>query len=123
MTRGNGRQVIFPIEGDYHRMTDGFAKTVIRTSWQVLAYVWLPNHIHLFVRTPKPSLSRGMQYSLCEYVSHRHTTATLRELATVFGLSHLDSGRNLIRRAEIAISASKIQRQDLERIEELLQNQ
>ena len=53
----------------------------------------------------------------------RRTTATLRELAIVFGLTHPDSVSNLIRRAEIAISASKLQRQALARIEELLQKQ
>lgn len=309
MARGNARQSIFHNDGDYQRMTDGLANTVSRTGWQVLAYVWMPNHIHLFVRTPKPNLSRGMQYllsgyanwyakrhqrtghlfqgrfkaelvedesyfwtlsryvhlnpvrvkrplvdhpsgwawssysgycrksarvewvdyesvlsawqgemggknseldyrrfvesgvetppanplesalggwllgsetflqrikklltkphhvdetpkarrltsldanqviatvaayykaspssyqskrstaagrDLAAYLAHRRTTATLRELATAFGLSHPDSVSNLIRRAEIAISASKSQRQDIERIEELLAKQ
>jgi REP element-mobilizing transposase RayT len=69
MARGNGRQAIFHIEDDYQRMTDGLAKTVSRTDWQVLAYVWMPNHIHLLVRTPKPNLSRGMQYLLSGYAN------------------------------------------------------
>ena len=69
MARGNGRQAIFHIDGDDHRMTDGLAKTVSRTGWQVLAYVWMPNHIHLFLQTPKPNLSRGMQYLLCGYAN------------------------------------------------------
>ena len=64
MARGNGRQAISHIDDDYQQMTDGLAKTVSRTGWQVLAYVWIPNHIHHFVRTPKPNLSRGMQYLL-----------------------------------------------------------
>jgi len=55
------------------------------------------------------------------YLAHRRTTATLRELAAAFGLSHPDSVSNLIRRAQIAISASKSHKQDLRRIEELLQ--
>ena len=42
---------------------------VSRTDWQVLAYVWMPIHIHLFVRTPKPNLSRGMQYLLSGYAN------------------------------------------------------
>jgi REP element-mobilizing transposase RayT len=69
MARGNGRQAIFHIDDDYQRMTDGLAKTVSRTDWQVLAYVWMPNHIHLLVRTPKPNLSRGMQYLLSGYAN------------------------------------------------------
>ena len=62
-------QAIFHSDGDYQRMIDGLAKTVSRTSWQVLAYVLMPNHIHLFVRTPKPNLSRGMQYLLSGYAN------------------------------------------------------
>ena len=50
MARGNGRQRIFHADADYQRMTDGLAKTVARTGWQVFAFVWMPNHIHLFVR-------------------------------------------------------------------------
>jgi len=33
-------------------------------------------------------------------LAHRHTTATLRDLAAPFGLNHPDSVNNLIRRAE-----------------------
>ena len=69
MARGNGRQTIFHIDGDYQRMTDGLAMTVSRTGWQVLAFVWMPNHIHLFIKTPKPNLSRGMQYLLSGYAN------------------------------------------------------
>jgi len=35
----------------------------------VFAYVWMPNHIHLFLRTPKPNLSKGMQYLLSGYTN------------------------------------------------------
>ena len=69
MARGNGRQAIFHIDGDYQRMTDVLAKTVARTGWEVLAYVWMPNHIHLFIKTPKLNLSRGMQYLLSGYAN------------------------------------------------------
>ena len=69
MARGNGRQAIFHVDDDYQRMTDGLAKTVARTGWEVFAYVWMPRHIHLFVRTPKPNLSRGMQYLLSGYAN------------------------------------------------------
>ncbi len=69
MARGNGRQRIFHADADYQRMTDGLAKTIARTGWQVFAFVWMPNHIHLFVRTPKPNLSVGMQYLLSGYAN------------------------------------------------------
>ncbi len=69
MARGNGRQAIFHTDSDYQRMTDGLAKTVDRTGWQVFAFVWMPNHVHLFLRTPKPNLSVGMQYLLSGYAN------------------------------------------------------
>jgi hypothetical protein len=37
MARGNGRQKIFHADADYQRMTDGLAKTIDRTGWQVFA--------------------------------------------------------------------------------------
>jgi putative transposase len=67
--------------------------------------------------------STAVGRDLAAYLAHRRTTATLRELASAFGLTHPDSVSNLIRRAEIAISASKLQRQALARIEKLLQKQ
>ena len=69
MARGNGRQQLFHGDDDYRRMTDGLEKTVARTGWEIFAYVWMPNHIHLFFRTPKPNLSKGMQYLLSGYAN------------------------------------------------------
>jgi putative transposase len=69
MARGNGRQRLFHEDDDFLRMTDGLQKTVVRTGWEVFAYVWMPNHIHLFFRTPRPNLSKGMQYLLSGYAN------------------------------------------------------
>jgi REP element-mobilizing transposase RayT len=69
MARGNGRQRLFHEDRDYQRMTEGLEKTVERTGWEVLAFVWMPNHIHLFFRTPEPNLSKGMQYLLSGYAN------------------------------------------------------
>ena len=78
MARGNARQALFHGEDDYQRMLSGLEKTVRRTGWEVYAYVWMPNHIHLLFRTPKPNLSKGMQYLLSGYANwyakrHRRT--------------------------------------------------
>ena len=62
MCRGNARQQIFHDETDYQRLVDGLAVTVGRYGWELFSYVLMPNHFHLFFRTPQPSLSRGMQY-------------------------------------------------------------
>ncbi len=37
--------------------------------WEVFSFVWMPNHIHLFFRTPQPNLSKGMQYLLSGYAN------------------------------------------------------
>ncbi len=69
MARGNGKQLLFHEDRDYQRMNDGLSQSVARTGWDILAYVWMPNHIHLFVRTPQPNLSKGMQYLLSGYAN------------------------------------------------------
>jgi REP element-mobilizing transposase RayT len=69
MARGNARQALFHGDDDYQRMLSGLEKTVQRTGWEVHAYVWMPNHIHLLFRTPMPNLSKGMQYLLSGYAN------------------------------------------------------
>jgi hypothetical protein len=61
MCRGNGRQQIFHDDGDYQRLLDGLARTVNRYDWEMFSFVMMPNHFHVFLRTPQPNLSRGMQ--------------------------------------------------------------
>ncbi len=73
--RGNARQAIFEDDQDRGRMCDGLSQTVDRCGWEVFAYVLMPNHLHLFLRTPRPNLSCGMQYLLSGYAnwfSKRH---------------------------------------------------
>ena len=75
MARGNARQRIFLADDDYRKLSDGLAQTVERFGWLVMAYCWMPNHLHLFLRTPRPNLSRGMQRFLSGYAnwfSRRH---------------------------------------------------
>ncbi len=62
MSRGNAREGIFDDERDDARLRDGLAQTVTRYGWELLKFVFMPNHVHLFLRTPQPNLSRGMQY-------------------------------------------------------------
>ncbi len=37
--------------------------------WLVMSYVWMPNHIHLLLKTPQPNLSAGMQYLVSGYAN------------------------------------------------------
>ena len=62
MSRGNRRRSVFEDERDYQRLLQGPEQTVGRFGWDLLSFVLMPNHFHLFLRTPQPNLSRGMQY-------------------------------------------------------------
>jgi REP element-mobilizing transposase RayT len=67
VTRGDGRRSLFHDQGHYKRFTDGLVAQVDRCGWQIIAYCWMPNHIHTLLRTPQPSLARGMQHWLRGY--------------------------------------------------------
>ncbi len=69
MARGNARQVIFSDDADRQRLVDALEQTVVRCGWELFGFVWMPNHIHLFLRTPRPNLSHGMQRFLSGYAN------------------------------------------------------
>jgi hypothetical protein len=56
------------------------------------------------------------------WLARRRTSATLRELAPAFGLSHPDSVSNLIRRVDRALTNSCQVRHDIEPIERSLES-
>lgn len=69
MARGNARQRTFRDERDYQHLWEGLARTVDRFGFEIFSVVCMPNHLHLFFRTPEPNLSRGMQYLLSGYAN------------------------------------------------------
>ena len=69
MCRGNARQRIFHDDADHQRFIDGLTQTVGRFGWDFFSFVLMPNHVHLFFRTPQPNLSRGMQYLASGYAN------------------------------------------------------
>jgi REP element-mobilizing transposase RayT len=71
--RGNARQRIFRDDRDYGRFLKGLETTVDKFSFEIFSIVCMPNHIHLFFRTPEPNLSRGMQYLLSGYANWFNT--------------------------------------------------
>ena len=173
MSRGNARQKIFRDERDYGRFLEGLETTVDKFGFEIFSFVCMPNHIHLFFRTPKPNLSRGMQFKrliespkyqdevptsrrltgvplervlsrtaehygvevasfACKHIkdtgrdvaawlARRLTVATLRELMAPFGLTHPDSVRSLINRAEAAMENSPQVRQAVKQLRKSLQ--
>ena len=56
LSSGSGEQAISHIEGGCRWVVDGLEETVGRTRWEVLASVWMPNHIRFCLRTLNPSL-------------------------------------------------------------------
>lgn len=60
--RGNDQRQIFHDDIDRTRFLGFLAIAVRRFRWSVTAYVLMSNHFHLVVRTPEPTLSRGMHW-------------------------------------------------------------
>jgi REP element-mobilizing transposase RayT len=69
VARGDGRRKLFHDAGHCARFTQGLIDEVVRSSWSVIAYCWMPNHIHALIRTPHPNLCRGMQHWLSGYAN------------------------------------------------------
>ncbi|TWU48929.1 chromosomal replication initiation protein [Rubripirellula tenax] len=69
VTRGEGRRKLFHDQSHFERFTQGLVDEVDRSGWLVVAYCWMPNHIHALIRTPQPNLARGMQHWLSGYAN------------------------------------------------------
>ncbi len=69
MSRGNLRRSVFQDERDYQRLLQGLEQTVGRFGWDLLSFVLMSNHFHLFLRAPQPNLSQGMQYLVSGYAN------------------------------------------------------
>ena len=52
MSRGNVRQKIFRDKHDYGQFLKGLKATVEKFGFEIFSFVLMPNHIHLFFRTP-----------------------------------------------------------------------
>ena len=77
MARGNGRQDIVQDDADRGRLVAYLERAVKRSGWSLYAFVFLTNHLHLVLQTPRPNLAKGMQLFLSSYANgwarrHRH---------------------------------------------------
>lgn len=75
MSRGNERRAIVRDDRDREKRLDWLRRTVETYNWRLHAFVLMRNHDHLFVETPEPNLSAGMQYlngSYTSYFNRRH---------------------------------------------------
>jgi putative transposase len=78
MSRGNNRRAIVRDDADRQRRLEWLARTVETYRWRLHAFCLMGNHEHLFVETPEPNLSAGMQYlngSYTGYFNVRHRQA------------------------------------------------
>src|SRR6266540_6014402 len=67
MSRGDRREPIFQDEADRQRFVETLGEGCERSGWQVHAYCLMPNHFHLVVETPQPTLVAGMKWFLGTY--------------------------------------------------------
>jgi putative transposase len=58
--RGIARDSIFADDRDRRAFLRVLERTISRFDWRCLSYCLMPNHFHLLLRTPRPTLSRGM---------------------------------------------------------------
>jgi REP element-mobilizing transposase RayT len=61
MARGNRKAIIFADDADCIEFLAMLDRIGRRMGWRVWAFCLMPNHYHLLVETPKPTLSRGMR--------------------------------------------------------------
>ena len=66
--------MIFVATEDYRVFLATLASVIPRYEWQMLTYCLMPNHVHLLVRTPEPTLSKGMR-TLTGIYARRFNTA------------------------------------------------
>jgi putative transposase len=75
MSRGNAGQDIVLDDADREKRLEWLRRTVATYGWRLHAFVLMDNHDHLFLETPEPNLSAGMQYlngSYTSYFNRRH---------------------------------------------------
>ena len=56
MARGNGRQDIVQDDADRGRLVACLERAVRRSGWSLYAFVFLTNHLHMVLKTPRPNL-------------------------------------------------------------------
>lgn len=76
LSRGNEKREIAADDVDRRRMLDTIGEAAERFDLDIFAYVLMPNHYHLLLRTQKANLSRAMQWFGTTYTqryNRRHT--------------------------------------------------
>jgi putative transposase len=74
-SRGNRRQHVFTDDRDRRRFLALLDHVANRLDWAGHAYCLMPNHFHLVMETPSPTLSAGLQWlngSYAQWFNWRH---------------------------------------------------
>ena len=69
MARGNARQDIVDDDADRRRLLAALEQSVRRSGWVLYAFVFMTNHLHLVLKTPRANLATGMQLFLSSYAT------------------------------------------------------
>jgi len=85
MSRGNDRRAIVREDADRQRRIDWLRRTVETYGWRLLAFDLMANHEHLFVETPEPNLSAGMQPLNGSYTGYYNVRHNRSECGDVGG--------------------------------------
>jgi REP element-mobilizing transposase RayT len=67
MNRGDQGDAIFKDKLDYENFLVVLGECCKRSGWNVHAYVLMPNHFHLLIETPQPTLVQGMKWFMGAY--------------------------------------------------------
>lgn len=77
MNRGNHLEAIFQDDRDRRRLMETLGENCESAGWVIHSFVFMPNHYHLLIETPRPTLVKGMQWLNATYTQRfngRHRT-------------------------------------------------
>lgn len=66
-SRGVDRRRIFVDDDDYRLYVELLAEAAVRYGWRILCFCLMPNHVHLMIEAPQPTLGVGMQWLHSRY--------------------------------------------------------
>src|SRR3954449_10561211 len=69
MARGNAGQDIVGGDDERRRLLAALEQSVRRSGWVLYAFVFMTNHLHLVLKTPRANLATGMQLFLSSYAT------------------------------------------------------
>src|SRR5579862_2372627 len=77
MNRGDHLEAIFRDDRDRQRFLETLSEGCESAGWMIHSFVFMPNHYHLLIETPRPTLVKGMQWLNATYTQRfnsRHRT-------------------------------------------------